>query len=365
VAKWFRYLDTARSKPKMPIAGTPERRGQSALALLCSALLVGGASGRALAPHVVEYVPSAVEARWLQLLTRIDPHDCSAWEPGSALRAAIVDDAARLGWNNSGPVPASDLSTFRYVDSFGRSETSAIEPLVGSLRHHMLGADPRTTNRNVLMAKDHFSFDKAGLQRALRNGGRLLFFDIGASLYASGAGGDGGASQMWFTHMYSRLSGRAVPSFDRIWAWEAKPYNPPTLWGSFPPELVPVLHYYNVPATTEFGSKMNPWQVLLATARRDDYVVVKLDVDHQPTELSLVRQLLADGSISSLIDDFFWEHHVAGSMVACPRAWHSKTGSGWSTMRFNLTAGSLESLLESYQLFTRLRKAGIRAHSWV
>ena len=49
---------------------------------------------------------------------------------------------------------------------------------------------------------------------------RIIFVDLGASLYDSGAGGDNGASLHWVWDTYSRLAARIRP-FDRILAWEA------------------------------------------------------------------------------------------------------------------------------------------------
>ena len=47
-----------------------------------------------------------------------------------------------------------------------------------------------------------------------------------------------------------------------------------------PPELVPKLRYYNVPARAEPGHKLHPWRLLAASPMKLtalDYVVVKFD----------------------------------------------------------------------------------------
>ena len=44
---------------------------------------------------------------------------------------------------------------------------------------------------------------------------RAFFFDVGASIYNTGAGG---ASQSWFVETYRR----GGVEFDRIFAWEAR-----------------------------------------------------------------------------------------------------------------------------------------------
>ena len=92
--------------------------------------------------------------------------------------------------------------------------------------------------------------------------------------------------------------------------------------------------------------------------------VVKLDIDHQATELALVEQLLHSPT-ESLVDELFWEHHVAGSIVCCPRLWGARgRDKGWSAMPFN-QSDERETLHGSYRLFATLRERGIRAHSWV
>ena len=100
-------------------------------------------------------------------------------------------------------------------------------------------------------------------------------------------------------------------------------------------------------------------------ARPSDYVVVKLDIDNSMTELALIEQLLDGNSpASGLVDELFWEHHVAGSLLSCPRLMRYHRNSGWGTMTFN-TSDTRETLAGSYDLLTRLREQGIRAHSWV
>ena len=86
----------------------------------------------------------------------------------------------------------------------------------------------------------------------------------------------------------------------------------------------------------------------------EDYVVFKLDIDAPFVEIALVRQIMDDPQLISLIDEFYFEHHVTGS----PMQWH-----GWG----NLTAlgAPLGDIQDSYDIFTFLRETGMRAHSWV
>ena len=63
-----------------------------------------------------------------------------------------------------------------------------------------------------------------------------------------------------------------------------------------------------------------------------------------------MSQLLADDGLVGLVDEFYFEHHVS---KGSPMAYH---GWGHHVPR---------SLAQSYDLFLRLRRAGVRAHSWV
>ncbi len=80
----------------------------------------------------------------------------------------------------------------------------------------------------------------------------------------------------------------------------------------------------------------------------EDYVVFKLDIDNNPVEEGIVSTLLASPDLLALIDDFYWEHHV--NFRPMSNVWLDLPPH--STMNQSLT------------LFDRLRRAGVRAHSW-
>ena len=105
------------------------------------------------------------------------------------------------------------------------------------------------------------------------------------------------------------------------------------------------MSYFNMPAETAADAKHNPLRTLKAIARREDFVVIKIDIDHSPTELALVQQILAEPEISNLIDELYFEHHVMQSPLnACCWGYNNQ--------------GDVAS---SYDLFANLRKLGIRA----
>jgi len=77
-------------------------------------------------------------------------------------------------------------------------------------------------------------------------------------------------------------------------------------------------------------------------------VVVKLDIDHGPTEMPLARQLMENPKLSKLVDAFYFEHHVHLQELS---PYWDDTMSG--------------SLQQSIKLFTDLRRLGVDSHSWV
>jgi hypothetical protein len=55
-----------------------------------------------------------------------------------------------------------------------------------------------------------------------------------------------------------------------------------------------VYHWLNIPASSEPTSGDNPLNHIKAVAKREDYVVLKLDVEDAQKETLWIRQLLAD-----------------------------------------------------------------------
>jgi len=129
-----------------------------------------------------------------------------------------------------------------------------------------------------------------------------------------------------------------------------------------------------VPVDDQPGSPRHPWSLLSLLAKPADLVVAKLDIDNSPLELSLVNQLLANASISGLVDVLLWEQHWASatraSRVGCttrkevcvhPHGFHIGSRKD-RRMRRNPTVA----LSEVYRNFVRLREElGILAHAWV
>lgn len=175
---------------------------------------------------------------------------------------------------------------------------------------------------------------------------RCFLFDLGASTYNTGRGG---ASQDWFIMQY----GNHGVHFDRVFAWEAHRNAPMRIFDKgMPNHVLDRMSYYNVPVEAAPGGRLNPMRTLKAIAKKYDFVVVKIDIDTPHIEQPLVEQIAEDPELASLIDELFYEHHVHRSPMT--KIWGQA-----SLRKTNAT------LPDSYDLFSRLRQLGIRAHSWV
>ena len=231
-----------------------------------------------------------------------------------------------------------------------------IEPLMGALRHPKFHC--RSMPKNPLRPgyyKDDYRVNKDYMlpllyseyspkyysknKRITRN----YLFDLGASLYKEGFGG---ASQEWFVETYAK---RGL-SFDRIFAWEAQQYNASVIFDQYPPDIIGKVSYFNIPAHAEVNSTSNPLRILKGIVEKDDFVVFKLDIDNEVVELAFIEQIMNDKELSDLIDELYFEHHVSG---------HPLHKESWGK------GAKLMNMSQSYELFYKLRKLGIRAHSWV
>ena len=111
------------------------------------------------------------------------------------------------------------------------------------------------------------------------------------------------------------------------------------------------INYYNFPVNAVQDSVNNPLTILKDIATTEDFVAIKIDIDAPLIETPLIHQIIADPVLCDLIDELYFEHHVHGSPMV-----HM----GWgSRMPHN------ETLISSYEIFSKLRELGIRSHSWV
>ena len=95
-------------------------------------------------------------------------------------------------------------------------------------------------------------------------------------------------------------------------------------------------------------SKMNPLKSIISQFDEDDFIVVKLDIDHTPTEVPLAKQIYNSNELIAKIDQFYFEQHV--NMKEIARCWKSSM------------SGTVK---ESMELFHGLRQKGVTSHFWV
>jgi hypothetical protein len=294
-------------------------------------------------PRFVKYVSSTLEREWNVSIAELRED----WTNRGCVK--IVNDAPRYSsWfaasASTQPTSVSeDEDVISYHVFYDPCRTGnplikiGIEPIMGLLRHP--NAICTSSSDPEVVRKDWIILPHAS--NLPIHTGRALLYDVGASLFVKGSGG---ASQEWFVNEFAA---RGIP-FDHIYAWEAEKYEAPDIFKDVPKEILHKLSYYNVPVEEAADALHNPIRVIKASAKAEDYVVLKLDIDTPWLELSIMRQLLDDDDARSLVDELFFEHHTGGT-----------------PMLFFWGAKFLGDVTDSYSLFTELRMKGIRAHSWV
>ena len=237
-----------------------------------------------------------------------------------------------------------------------------IEPLIGLLRDPLTicpyknltlkfnstGSDPIQSKRFFLLGPSapyqNFRTLKTSIAPWLyQSNSRKILIDIGSSLF----NGMDHPTQFsttigarWF-YEYFRLNSL---SFDRILAFEVNQYSPKVYWRQIPDDIIGLTTFINTGVETV--GKFNPWNILKSIAKINDYVIIKLDIDNSMLETELIKQILNDKSISSLIDELFFEMHITVNEMK--PYWGTPPGQ----------------LKDSYKIFIQLRQLGIRMHSW-
>ena len=174
--------------------------------------------------------------------------------------------------------------------------------------------------------------------------GRVLVFDLGATLFGTWGKHDVSASAGgWF---YYNLKTAGV-DISHYYAFEADPKSPLEIWHSIPLELRGKYTYINVPVSGDPNHQDYPWALMTQVAFPIDYVIVKVDIDTPDIENAIVDHLLENPKYLRLIDEFFYEHHVDIEPM------HQWWGSGQNLY-----------LADSYRIFTKFREGGVRSHAW-
>jgi len=211
-----------------------------------------------------------------------------------------------------------------------------LEPLAGVLR------DPRVICRPF---DEHYFFGIDWLVVAdagvVQPTGKKILFDAGGTRFMD--------AMQFFTRVYHK---RGI-TLDHIYAWEAVAQGKEAYWSDTPPEVramwEPRLTFYDgIPIVADPTSQENPVKRILDACRPEDFCTFKLDIDTPSVEFPIIEQMLASPAVASVLDEFFFEHHVHGVM----ENW------GWDKDVNGTFA-------DSYRIFTQLRQMGIRAHSWI
>jgi hypothetical protein len=181
-----------------------------------------------------------------------------------------------------------------------------------------------------------------------KHSAQRILFDLGSSYYGSWSGANDALASKWFVK-YIHSINRPKLEFTRIIAFEFEKLEVTKLWSDIPDELMSIYTPINQGVSIELDSKFNPWNILRKIAKPNDYVVIKVDVDTPKIENSLFDQLVADKELLSLVDEICYEHHV--NLPELKNSWGT-------LLETSLT------LQDTYNLFVKLRIAGVRSHSW-
>jgi len=299
----------------------------------------------------LSYTPSKFEVEWSNHIHEYKDRECAVLATSPyrewvqqwldvSLPSTLLRDSQ--GWKAPQNLTPDVFSVFRYKMPSGGVQEVWVEPLGGILR------DPRepcklhsngfwTPHNPDIQSKDFLLFDSS-LAKLSRS--RVLLFDLGSSKYEFFMPG-----LSWFYPKY-KSEGFQV---NDVFAWEITPRTGLEYFDGMPTELAAATHFYNFGVDANVNSIQNPLQVLKLTARKEDYVIFKLDIDNIPIEEAIVESLLADPVALELIDDFFWEHHV-NQIDMNPR--------------WGITQGLPKTIKDSIVYFRKLREKGIRSHSW-
>ena len=213
-----------------------------------------------------------------------------------------------------------------------------MEPLLPPLRHLKFCLE-----RDSLMDLSYLVHDFEAMCLTLSPASRVVFFDIGASLNFHSEEGE--QPSMWLVNLYERFGFH----FDHIYAFEKQPTSSEDVYRDLQTDMMASYHWINLGVEANLSSKLNPLNIILNEFTPDDFVVVKLDIDDPSIELSLANQLLRNERLHTLVDEFYFEHHVSLLELR---------DSGWGT-NVNGSVGS------SLKMFHELRSEGISAHYWV
>jgi len=230
--------------------------------------------------------------------------------------------------------------------SLSHTSTSGyIEPLTTPMRHPDFCFD--TSDKAALMDMEYLIHDFEAMCLTLQPTSRMILIDMGASLsYHKET--EVKAEVPPIVHLLN-LYEKFGFHFDHIYGFEVSFTEPNRVFSELlPKKYMHSYHWINAGLSSERGNVLNPLDSILREFHKDDFVVVKVDIDTASIEVPLVRQLLEDNAFhGGVVDQLYFEHHVKFKEMA--PIWRSAM------------KGSLK---ETFDLFHGLRQRGIPAHFW-
>lgn len=152
---------------------------------------------------------------------------------------------------------------------------------------------------------------------------------------------------------YRNLHLRGI-KINSLYAFEYSPLDMNTLWQQIPDEFIGLYSIVNQGVGKE--GKFHPWTIIKRIVKKNDFVLVKLDIDTASIEVPLAYELLTDtdfdNPIHELIDELHYEDHVMFNDMPQRNNTHARS------------QGMERTIYDSQTLFYKLRQKGIRAHQW-
>ena len=389
----------------------PHRQAGNLARKVAEARLMGGArhggASHAHAKHCfaaslpnLPYTPSSIELAWLH--EPVLGHICKIGHLPEQIEAtATWLDYAKSVWEG-GPVSTPTSTQRRVLSAFEVDDGmfDPIEPLTGIGRHpnYLHSMLCESTDKRHRWNQIPFKYDLQYLVLAnacpshhgahrggdsqnngtmcLRRpaGARNRFYDLGSALPFGNAplrdedlkhGGDLCPSIATFRELYSR---RCI-DFDEYYAWESQPYSASVWWARVPVDLRAKMRFYNVPVMEgspeearngTYRGNDSFLSLLLASARPDDFVVVKVDIEGQmgAPEMAIVQSIGARPELSALVDEIFFECHFYSIE-------HSTMPGGYPNGWGAINRTTSPSVDDALKLMYKLRQRGIRSHFWI
>lgn len=153
--------------------------------------------------------------------------------------------------------------------------TEWIEPLVAITRHPFSLCHPLHFELPEYMNASIFNIDylilhsnpKESQARRTSQVGKNYLFDVGSNYFHTSLGS--------LLCKYSMVG----VEFDKIFAWEAETLNQQSYWDGVPKMLHRRINFYNVPVSTDTMKPGEPLALVTEMTKKDDFVVIKLDID--------------------------------------------------------------------------------------